>query len=51
MGFKYAACGPLVRSSYKAGEFYLASVIRGGFATFEYGSSPQPSSPGGDGAG
>jgi lipoic acid synthetase len=29
MGFKYAACGPLVRSSYKAGEFYLASVIRG----------------------
>jgi lipoic acid synthetase len=30
MGFKYAACGPLVRSSYKAGEFYLASVIRGG---------------------
>ncbi|MCS7109856.1 MAG: lipoyl synthase [Candidatus Caldarchaeum sp.] len=28
MGFKYAACGPLVRSSYRAGEFFLMSVLR-----------------------
>lgn len=27
-GFKYVASGPLVRSSYRAGEFYLASLIR-----------------------
>lgn len=27
MGFKYAACGPLVRSSYRAGEFYLMSML------------------------
>ncbi|MCS7133302.1 MAG: lipoyl synthase [Candidatus Caldarchaeum sp.] len=28
MGFKYAACGPMVRSSYRAGEFFLMSVLR-----------------------
>jgi lipoyl synthase len=28
MGFKYVASGPMVRSSYKAGEFYLEHVIR-----------------------
>ncbi|KAK6751977.1 hypothetical protein RB195_003412 [Necator americanus] len=28
MGFLYVASGPLVRSSYKAGEFYLKSVLR-----------------------
>jgi lipoic acid synthetase len=27
-GFKYVASGPLVRSSYRAGEFYMASLIR-----------------------
>jgi lipoyl synthase len=27
MGFKYAACGPLVRSSYRAGELYLKGLI------------------------
>lgn len=27
MGFKYVASGPLVRSSYKAGEFYLTHMI------------------------
>lgn len=30
MGFLYAASGPLVRSSYKAGEVFLHSVLRGG---------------------
>jgi len=29
MGFRYAACGPLVRSSYKAGDFYISSILRG----------------------
>lgn len=26
-GFKYVASGPLVRSSYKAGEFYLKNIV------------------------
>lgn len=29
MGFKYVASGPLVRSSYKAGEFFIAQYLRG----------------------
>jgi lipoic acid synthetase len=28
MGFKYVASGPMVRSSYKAGEFYLEHIIK-----------------------
>ena len=28
MGFKYVASGPLVRSSYKAGEFYIKNMLR-----------------------
>jgi lipoic acid synthetase len=28
MGFKYVASGPLVRSSYKAGEFFLKNYIQ-----------------------
>lgn len=28
MGFKYVASGPLVRSSYKAGEFFLRGMLR-----------------------
>jgi len=28
LGFSYVASGPLVRSSYKAGEFYLENVLR-----------------------
>lgn len=32
MGFLYAASGPMVRSSYKAGEFFLTNVLRGGKA-------------------
>ena len=28
LGFLYVASGPLVRSSYKAGEFYLKNVLR-----------------------
>jgi lipoic acid synthetase len=29
MGFRYVASGPMVRSSYRAGEFYLAALVRG----------------------
>ncbi|KAJ3126446.1 hypothetical protein HK098_007498 [Nowakowskiella sp. JEL0407] len=28
MGFKYVASGPLVRSSYKAGEFYIKNILK-----------------------
>ncbi len=28
MGFKYAASGPFVRSSYKAGEYFISSIVR-----------------------
>jgi lipoyl synthase len=28
MGFLYVASGPLVRSSYKAGEFFAARIVR-----------------------
>jgi len=30
MGFLYVASGPMVRSSYRAGELYLSNVLRGG---------------------
>lgn len=29
LGFKYVASGPMVRSSYRAGEFYLRALLRG----------------------
>ena len=29
MGFRYVASGPLVRSSYRAGEFFIRSIVRG----------------------
>ncbi|KAG8255006.1 hypothetical protein J6590_102892 [Homalodisca vitripennis] len=28
MGFLYTASGPLVRSSYKAGEFFISSILK-----------------------
>jgi lipoic acid synthetase len=28
MGFRYVAAGPLVRSSYKAGEFFALRLVR-----------------------
>lgn len=28
MGFAYVASGPLIRSSYKAGEYYLQNLLR-----------------------
>eukprot|EP00967_Tisochrysis_lutea_P145620 scaffold273664_cov19-Tisochrysis_lutea.AAC.1 len=30
MGFAYVASGPMVRSSYRAGEFYLTNMLRKG---------------------
>ncbi len=30
LGFLYVAAGPLVRSSYRAGEYFLTNVLRGG---------------------
>ncbi|PIA40789.1 hypothetical protein AQUCO_02400096v1 [Aquilegia coerulea] len=33
MGFRYIASGPMVRSSYKAGEFYIKSMIERDRAT------------------
>ena len=32
MGFKYVASGPLVRSSYRAGEFFLKALVESGRA-------------------
>jgi hypothetical protein len=29
VGFKYVASGPLVRSSYRAGEFFVEAMIHG----------------------
>lgn len=29
MGFRYVASGPLVRSSYRAGEFFVEAMIKG----------------------
>lgn len=29
VGFRYVASGPLVRSSYRAGEFFVEAMIRG----------------------
>ena len=33
MGFLYVASGPMVRSSYRAGEFYLTNVLKGAAQT------------------
>src|SRR5262249_6938098 len=33
LGFEYAACGPLVRSSYKAAEVFVRSMLRPGAPT------------------
>jgi lipoic acid synthetase len=35
LGFLYVASGPLVRSSYKAGELFMEGMIRGANPTFE----------------
>lgn len=40
-GFRYVASGPMVRSSYKAGEFYIKSMIESDRAA----SNLQPTQP------
>jgi lipoyl synthase len=35
LGFKYVASGPLVRSSYRAGELFISSFIREGESSSE----------------
>jgi lipoic acid synthetase len=35
LGFKYVASGPLVRSSYRAGEFFVRSIVKGAGAINE----------------
>jgi lipoic acid synthetase len=42
MGFKYVASGPLVRSSYKAGEFFLKNYLKEQNAKAESTTSPTP---------
>uniref|UniRef100_F6I2C3 Lipoyl synthase, mitochondrial n=1 Tax=Vitis vinifera TaxID=29760 RepID=F6I2C3_VITVI len=42
MGFRYVASGPMVRSSYKAGEFYIKSMIDADRAMSWASSSPSP---------
>jgi lipoic acid synthetase len=29
LGFSYTASGPLIRSSYRAGEFFIKNILRG----------------------
>jgi lipoyl synthase len=38
MGFKYVASGPLVRSSYKAGEFFLKGMIESASKNVKFAS-------------
>jgi lipoic acid synthetase len=40
MGFRYVASGPLVRSSYRAGEFFIAEHLRGRASSEETTSNP-----------
>ena len=40
MGFLYCASGPLVRSSYKAGEAFIENVLRKRAGGKDLGSSP-----------
>jgi lipoyl synthase len=41
MGFKYVASGPMVRSSYKAGEFFLKGMIDNANSAIENQSQSQ----------
>jgi hypothetical protein len=46
MGFLYVASGPMVRSSYRAGEFYLKNVLQGRRQQQQQQSSSSSSSVG-----
>lgn len=45
LGFRYVASGPLVRSSYRAGEFFVESMLRGERRRRLEGSAPAEASP------
>ncbi|KAJ6996719.1 lipoic acid synthase family protein [Populus alba x Populus x berolinensis] len=45
MGFRYVASGPMVRSSYKAGEFYIKSMIESDRLPFQHHALPFNSRP------
>ena len=40
VGFKYVASGPLVRSSYRAGEFFVEAMIQGERASTHKSTTP-----------
>jgi lipoic acid synthetase len=40
MGFRYVASGPLVRSSYRAGEMFIRTLIRSGTDADGAGKGP-----------
>jgi lipoic acid synthetase len=44
-GFLYVASGPLVRSSYKAAEFYLAGMLRQRRALAAASADATPTTP------
>lgn len=46
MGFRYVASGPLVRSSYRAGEFFVKGLLRGGASGAPDPAATGPLSPG-----
>lgn len=50
MGFLYVASGPMVRSSYKAGEFFLKNIIEERRAGRGDGEAPGRSGRGHDAA-
>jgi hypothetical protein len=47
MGFLYVASGPMVRSSYRAGEFYLKNVLQGRRQQQQQGGSSSSTEAGG----
>jgi lipoic acid synthetase len=47
MGFLYVASGPMVRSSYRAGEFYLKNVLQGRQQQQQQASTSSSSEAGG----
>jgi len=45
MGFLYVASGPLVRSSYRAGEFFMKGMVEKGRKAQEFHESQKPAEP------
>jgi lipoic acid synthetase len=45
LGFLYCASGPMVRSSYRAGEYFMANVVRARQAEAAEGRKVDPAAP------